>query len=409
MGHLLLEQRKILCAKTLFIESILDLEKTVTLTDQDITDLDTLVPAVFGLTKKPRLELSDNDENLDTFLRVLYPPIIQQIQLLLSSSALQHQLIANLQARLKLLSCASCSGAFSKPCNSRDEDDEIVEKGGACIAPFKNMFRVAENALISYYKHFPSPSSHHTNLASVNFSTENSVRPHTLPVAFHVGGKTKFEDNTASRHSEIKLTVNVDRFDIETYTAILYVLFHECISHAYYGIFPPHSKRQSTAMEDSFSEGWMDWLSFKIMDDILTGQCRLSCSGSNLLQPIRMRLAGAAFYNAKLNSHIKLLTGRRVAEKILNLFSRRPDSCSDPWVSFLKLSFDLNLQNNFSKDMKTLFIARCERLVDQEIPGIGNPPGHSIVAGIFSGYLKHGNVKILIQELTDVDLFSFDK
>ena len=49
------------------------------------------------------------------------------------------------------------------------------------------------------------------------------------------------------------------KFDWDTYAAILYVFFHECICHAYQGMKPLRPR----PLGDGFAEDWpMDWYCF---------------------------------------------------------------------------------------------------------------------------------------------------
>src|SRR5262249_34234523 len=80
----------------------------------------------------------------------------------------------------------------------------------------------------------------------------------------------KYCDITSKPHSRIIFHVCVKDFDSMTFMAFPYVMFHECIAHAFHGIYPQNQERKSSKPSDRFSEGWMDWVSYKIIEEILS-------------------------------------------------------------------------------------------------------------------------------------------
>ncbi len=163
------------------------------------------------------------------------------------------------------IECARCSR--SRICDGGLDDDQIVTNYGGCIQTFTNLFRfVVQEAEAWYRLHVPNPIPFLT--PEVRFETAFHSEPHRKPIAKHIGGSTFCEPGPKGDGLGVlvRLYLNVAEIDWESLTATPYILFHEIFSHAYQGIQVDAKPRRDTDRDDSFAEGWMDWVAARAFD-----------------------------------------------------------------------------------------------------------------------------------------------
>ena len=342
--HIPLAQRKVICGRLIFFQAAYP-DRLNLLSAGAESEFDQVRDNVFRLTEQAASS-SPNSEPLDIFLRGLLGDLDSQMQPQLRGKhgVLFRPLQDDLRGTAERISCLACSAVRPRICDGGNKDDEIVRNGGVCIAPIRSMFDVAAQVTTESY-------AKHCNLfdpeaaPELSFSTSfcNS-KPHTIPGDYFVGGATTHHDDPLPR-SDVDLCLWPNRFDWNAYTAILYVLFHECICHAYQGMKPLRPK----PFNDGFVEGWMDWIAFECF------RRHLQSGPSSLFVQASLD-AGTAFhllrsdYNHKEKSDQASICalGRSVARSLGKLLERLPESASNPWSSLLMMSFDMNMVGGLS-------------------------------------------------------------
>src|SRR4051794_32566793 len=96
----------------------------------------------------------------------------------------------------------------------------------------------------------------------------------------------------------------------------------------------------------------MDWIAYRLLLDTLgsTGNTVVADFPPSEVRDAAMRLhlARADYHHSTPSKHaLERALGREVADRLLYLFERLPESSSNAWELFVRLSFDLNLLPHF--------------------------------------------------------------
>jgi hypothetical protein len=349
-------------------------------------------------------QIDDDTIHLDTSLTSLLGRLQYFAQGdLYDKPALFSELKNAIDLRAGAMSCVRCSQFPPQVCNGNpDVDDQIVNAGAACLAPLAEMFDIA-NAIARHY-YFRYGTSMDGN-PEVFFGTENfshsqskpDVKPHDLPVRFFVNGETMYFDQPGQMRAKVVLKIPVRAFDTNTYLSTLYILFHECIVHAFRAI-NPEASRTGTKDEDRFVEGWMDWISFEILTQVLNGDWPILRRWN--LSFLRARQDRALrFHMARIDpeSSSKFAssraTGRSAAIKVSNFFK---SACPKPWEKFLQMSFDLNMMSDFDEATRESFVTVLDFLEDF-------PEEHKIIADLLTKYLQTNDLPALINSVVPLE------
>jgi hypothetical protein len=408
--HIMLLERKVLAARLVQIEAALPLEPKFKRLAADLAyaRLDKEPPLIF-IKEKPKLEEDkiQLDDSLASFLDRLQS--FAQVELA-DNQALLSDLKHALVLRATAMACASCSKFPPQVCNGTDIDLQIVNAGAACLAPLEEMFDIAHEIARHYYVAHGMSENPEVIFGTQNFcQREPHVTPHGLPVPYFVDGETKYMDEAGQMRARVVLKIPVRAFDIDTYLSTLYVLFHECIVHAFRCI-TSGAPRRGTKDADRFLEGWMDWISFEILKRILGGMWPIS--RPRTLKYLTERLHRATrFHEARFvvntpsgSESISRLasgreTGRKAAIKVHNLFQNRG---ADAWEKVLKMSLELNMMSSFDSDKREAFVSVLDFLQDDD-NAKDLPPEHDIVAGIVTKYLLDNDLQDLINSAMQLE------
>ncbi|MEK6336954.1 MAG: hypothetical protein AABM67_18680 [Acidobacteriota bacterium] len=409
--HILLSGRKALAARLVQIEAALPLEARFRRESAEIAyaRLDLKLKDIFPQEKE---QLDNNEIRLDVSLDTL----IGRLQFFAQGDLLkQPQLFDDLQQaldqRAKRMACDACSKLAPLVCNGGVRDDEIVSLGGACLAPLKDMFDIAHNVGRHYYVTRGTLMTGNPDVvfATEKFSQKNPHhKPHDLPVDYFINGETVYADTPGLTRARVVLKVPVEAFDTNTYLSTLYILFHECIVHAFHAITSTAQTRVGPKPEDRFVEGWMDWVSYEVLNEVLSGTGLVKAPVN--LRFLRQRRDRAFdFHLARVKCQgpsmapfsqlaSQRATGKSAATKVLDLFKNRPKDCTDPWKKFLQLSFDLNMMSDFDEDQRETFVTMLDFLEDDDrAPDLS--PQHNILAGIVTNYLRNNNIRRFIDSV----------
>jgi hypothetical protein len=307
------------------------------------------------------------------------------------------------QKRGKEISCSNCSSTIPVA-----NSEEIVGSKGCCMSPLRQMFEIAYETTRIYYSKFTTHPS--TTFPDVIFSTKHSRDMsdlHDLPLPFAITGSTEYCSLGEQYWSEVNLKMCIEEFDFDSYMAIPYILFHECIAHAFHGIIPSPLARKPSEPEDGFAEGWMDFVAFKIMEELMQrkGPARHLASKVKFTDEHHHRSYKLYFSRVDLNiKHpykpskyaIHRKFGHNAASKIYRVLERLPESYKHSWKVFLQMSFDLNMLQSFEPAQRQQFIALINNLVK---PGEIDTPRHCEIVPIIRKYLKDYDPMTFVEEI----------
>ena len=405
-SHLPLAQRKVLAPRILYFDSVQDLKNS--LAPADRKEIDFLEEHLFRLSTLATELPSPDKDPLDGFVREISKHLDLASSALVTNGNRSHvdNALAVFKGATTSLDCAACSPLKPVICDGHWHDDRIVDGRGQCIAPLKSAFDAALSLARRYYS---THSTYFSNAIppSVEFSTSfRNSTPHDCPVPYHVGGATEFQDVAARKFSIVKLTVVPEQFDFGTYSALLYVLVHECVCHAFEGIlpFPDFVERVATEPDDGFAEGWMDWVAHEILQEALHGKGPATDVVSKLQHLEEIGDAATKFHLSRVDDQhpqqskhaIERAFGRDAAQRVLYLFERLPESRDQPWELFLRLSFDLNVLPHFH-EIREQVVSLLELLLPKrgaiETLSKANPLTDS-----FRKYLTTNNILQLIAD-----------
>ncbi len=260
MEHLSLNWRKVLCARIAVLSATQKWWPDVRVKELDGA-FDVLERHL--LLRASSLEQSADQETLTKALGNLVHEL--NIGAITGASdPLFDATLESLRHSLSQIDCTQCSAAPTCPGNP-----QIVAHHGKCIDFFRRWFIIALQESQAW--HVAHSTSQLIDQVTVDFSTSYFANPpDSLNVARHVSAKTTFPDNPLF-HSEVKLLLNVPEFELESLAACPYILLHELICHAFQGTRRATTNRDRRSREiDSFSEGWMDWLTFRIFLDLMS-------------------------------------------------------------------------------------------------------------------------------------------
>src|SRR5947199_119166 len=144
--------------------------------------------------------------------------------------------------------------------------------------------------------------------------------------------------------------------------------FQECASHAFHGIFPSSLGRKSPEPYDAFAEGWMDWVAYRIIEEIIDGRGVAAELRNEIYFPDEQLDLARQFHILRLDHEHKcrstyasqLAIGKSAARKFLHLLERLSKSNADAWQIFLQISLDLNIMLR-SADERATFVRTIQR------------------------------------------------
>jgi len=162
--------------------------------------------------------------------------------------------------------------------------------------------------------------------------------------------------------SQVELTLCIKEFDLISFNALPYAIFHECVSHVFQG--PWNMKRTFPDPASLYAEGWMDYAALHLYDRLLEdGVLNVVLSEAafpDLRRPSYAQ-AAALLHNARRaeSSRDKAWSyramGAEAAEWLLSRLKRLPSCKGQASDIFLRLSFTINASELLSNDMREDF------------------------------------------------------
>lgn len=401
--------RRELCARLIYFDSIQPLKYKPRHDDSSfdpraVAAIDELGNTLFNIIIQEELAVETSLANESFLSRVfsrlnrVAEPQLEKLPELLAD------LKSVLQEKVITVSCTNCNS-----CDS-GATEALFGTTGCCMTSLRQMFNVASETAAKYYAEFATLRPR--ILPSVIFCTQH-VRErnnlHELPVPYAVTGSTKACADSQQHWSEVRLKLCVPAFDLDSYMAIPYVLLHECIVHAYQDTFPTCEDRFASEPDDSFLEGWMDYVTLKIVQEVIAGQGPAADFGRSGLISQEHAARASVLYQSRISLDtaphqpsqyaIYRKAGAEVADKVLNVLEKLPKSRYQPWAALLKMSFDLNLSKSFTSTRRKHFIGVLGNLVRR---GKFETEKHREIVSLIYQYLDHGDATTLVTEVVNL-------
>lgn len=380
-----LRKRKELCGRLLFFDIAQPLREEF-VKNRALPVLDSFQKTLFGVLESESGK-SFNSEPLDRFLQERIARFNNFLPLFSGRHAqLSKELLRALTRGAAGLSCRNCSQS-TRVCDAGidDYDLRLLAERGFCITSLRQMFDTAYEGAKEYCSFygtlFPQEEPPTVTFSTAFYPTRADL--HTVPVEYQVGGLTTYIKALA----QVELGLVVNKFDLETYQAVPFVLFHECVAHALHSIFPTIVGRERKASYDPWGEGWMDWVAYQMMDDIINQRGPAATLSVKLPFQLDSLNAALQFHTARVDferdessatepeadelAGVSLLFfGAEAAKKVYYLlreiFKSNDDLSSlykdistpgeEYRAAFYRLSFDLNMHRDFD-DRKRLRLA----------------------------------------------------
>jgi|GEM_PF-4393805 len=403
--HISPNVRRELCGRLLYFDSVQPLKHDGYDTSAALA-LDGLRKLLFDTFIKEALVATDIPCK-DTFLTRIVSRLGRAAELQLENHPeLLRQLKLVLQERMVGISCSNCNSATPPA-----PIEEVVGATGCCMTSLREMFDAASEAAMKYYTEF-------TTLRPLTFPTlvfcTKHVRErtslHELPVSYAITGSTQPCAQSKQYWSEVSVKLCVDEFDFDSYMAIPYVLFHECIVHAFQGLLPSCEERAASEPEDGFTEGWMDYVAFKIMEEVVAGRGPASQLGVRGIINKEHQVRASTFYQSRINLEVAAphkpsqyachrRAGNEVADRVLHVLQKLPKSRPVAWATFLQMSLNLNLLQTFTPLQRKKFVGVLANLAKR-----GDPESerHCDIVWIINKYLEHQDVTRLVEEVLEL-------
>jgi hypothetical protein len=192
-----------------------------------------------------------------------------------------------------------------------------------------------------------------------------SRTPHPYPTDQQVGGLTILSPR--SLRAKVHLILVPSSFDWRTRLATSYVLLHELISHVFVGPWTAPVRADSKA-DARFAEGWMDTVAFQVHDEVMSGGHGLGAFGDRFGHQSARKAAARSLHDARYaagsdgQAYGARDLGRDTANRVLDVFTRLPETSSDPLEALWRLSAALNTGPLPQIDRHRLGLALCRSL-----------------------------------------------
>ncbi|HBB97217.1 MAG TPA: hypothetical protein DC054_17710 [Blastocatellia bacterium] len=328
------------------------------------------------------------------------------------------------------LCCQTC-GSAAAICEglATMKDNGIVSDKGDCIAQLRQMFDMAREAARTYYAAYAAtfPVNLDPDIVLSTRHTNSMLAGNHHLANFYASGMTEFVDTAVQPKAEAQLNLLMDdkavefMLDLNTYKGILYIMFHECIAHAFQGLLPNFQGRQPTRPYDMFAEGFMDQVAFEVLREVLEKTGLANTSGlkrqihfpDSLKVTERIRLSrNDCDVNDVATDKAELARGVLAAETILKLIRSaytsndfgRPE---DFWQGYYRLAFGLNLRRDIDWRKKrdfVLLLYKYHVVSAQPLPSRDRSEEMFLleIERIVTNYLRTDDIDLLMLEIQNL-------
>ncbi|HWS87527.1 MAG TPA: hypothetical protein VN282_11220 [Pyrinomonadaceae bacterium] len=423
--HIPLSQRKALCGRLSYYDAFQSHELEL-YADSAAAEVESFCQQFFAQLDlesrkdaQQRVKESDSSEtrqpltHLDVSLRSVLDRFKQILPavLLEPQSVVTQRLLPAIENTVAGISCQGCT-PFGRVCEgvSDAEDDEIVSAAGLCVRQLRQMFDLALEVAHSYYvthgSLFPRENPPEVVFSTLQFESE--VDSHNAAANRYGGGLTIYFPIVA--RAQVQLHLYIQKFDLETYKSVLYLLFHECIAHAFHGIHPDPKKRVKTEPYERYAEGWMDWVAYKILEEVVKGTGPEGQRWQDRITLPDVFAVSTTLHRARSNPTNRgdgvrqIRLGARAAELTCEFFhelleEKSLENFDDPWGNFLQLSFDLNALGEIDAKKRNAFVGMMRHLEFSPKEDEIRYPLDSLLID----YLRTRDIHTLIEEVYKLD------
>ena len=274
------------------------------------------------------------------------------------------RLVSELQAQAARLSSASKDAVVPQ----LDELATLVKS--FCASPYDPLGRlvaaVTQTAADFYQAYGTSVPSVIWRGARSHFSFQGGQAGLSFAPDIYLQVRTEFtgQDQPAS---DVRLRVAPKCLDVGTAAALPRVLLHEFVAHVPQG--PYHGPRVHPDVNDSFAEGWMDYIAHRIHRAVLELRGPYEALADHLVPTWTGLYETAAehFFAARcpLRNNDRTTAARSegaaAARQVHDLLRKLSETSADPDTALYRLSFDLNASSldSVSRWRMVAEIRRC--------------------------------------------------
>lgn len=340
--HLPLDRLKTIAARMLYFDSVSENHAHPYLQDKGLADvLQEFYECALDNSNHVRAERGGPLDEFVTAVVDELDDLAKKLKLSSNESQIVTPLLGHLRQKVVTLKCHTCSPIPAAICCAENirRNDEIITRSGACIKSLKQWFQLATQTAESYYRTHATGCP--TLLPSMELSTAFKKE---VAGPFHVTGETEYREDGVCI---IKLIFDTAHFDRESYESVPYILFHECICHAFQGFNIPDRKHCSA--DDSFAEGWMDWAAYSALERTERAH-RATGPGGTPPPPQRVHRRHISianrFHDWRWKDSVQVRNGVVAASRFFDLLDELlepKDPFEATWNAFFRITFDLNL------------------------------------------------------------------
>jgi hypothetical protein len=155
----------------------------------------------------------------------------------------------------------TCGGGSKICCHGMKTYQKISHaKGGACIAPLKNLVTQLQTWVEDMWRVLPR-SQTAGNIEVLFATTSQSFNsPKPIMQKYAVSG---FAFSLGPNRTKVGLEIREDGFGWQQYNLLPYLLLHEILCHAFQSL-DRSPGRTNASPDDAWSEGWMDALALRL-------------------------------------------------------------------------------------------------------------------------------------------------
>ncbi len=405
--HIPLSERKQLCARIVYLDATEPLAREAKARHPE--DFAYLQDRFFSMIDR-NVDQPSKTYPLDKFLRDSFARFDPTLNEPTVPKSLGDSIRTALESRVRQVDCAACSHkcSLTSICDDGAHDHQLVAGCGLCIRPLREMFDLAEAVARMYYEKYAKLE---TQYPKVIFSTHFKRDPkklHDFPVDFYITGKTQYM--RCGERVQIQLILTPKAFNLATYAATPYVMFHEFIAHAFTALYPEPPDSLKCSAQDHFGEGWMDFVALKVMQEVFDGVGPAASLRSRmpfLTQGIRQ---AETFHNARVDwtadnaskdsPYISL--GADAAKYFFDLLKTRFNitKAEEQLEVFYRMSFEINLITDTDAARKDAFVTMIDEL--SHLPAVGERTANeSLILDIIARYLQTKDINALLDRAID--------
>lgn len=404
VSHLPLSKRKVLCSYMTVFESIYGIELALAKYEKrDENKFLNLHQDLRAIVNRAKNCIDDDGKPLQKVVQHIINNFIEDSKVLLEKFPGELKTwIDDLYEKVQQLSCRQSS----QICDGGYFDDEIISNCGHCLRQLLKIFEFTKRVTIEQY-------TQHSSLLKIGplrklvLSTDHmNMKPHQFAVGFNINGRTSLDRRDPDEISVIQLIFWPENFTPYCYTALPYVLFHECICHAFQNILTSDGKRIGSSNFHMFAEGWMDWVAFSIMRKMAKHR---SCTrGEIAISHLHVEVA-KRFHESRVDytqyrldnelrrESIYRAYGKNAAEWTCKFIEQSMKDKDEAWKKFLQLSYELNITSLGANELER-FVTIIRDALEEPVHGV-RPPSHFIktakVKQKLLNYIQDNDVKAL--------------